>query len=166
MKRAWTVPVIVAAAALCSAEPKDVIKSYKFEVKQIPYKASPAFDPFVSLLPLKAGTAPEEWKVRIASLRLTSVILGKRKVAVFQESSGPSFSYILVSGALIGPDNKPIPGVEGSIEAIPGKREYRVILKQGVESVEFTLADERAKAAMKKASAGSGEGGGSSISSK
>lgn len=165
MRRACCTLVFAAVAALCSAEPKDVIKAHKFEVKPIRYGASLMPDPFVPLLPLKTGTESEGWKVRIASLKLTSVIMGKRKVAVFQESSGPGFAYILVSGALLGPDRKPIPGVEGSIEALPGKMEYRVVLKQGVESVEFTLTDEKAKGARKEAPAKAGDDG-SPISSK
>ena len=157
--------VLVMMAAVGSAEPKDVIKAYKFEVRPIEYKASFRPDPFVSKLPLKTSSAPEEWKVRIASLKLTSVIVGNRKVAIFRESSGPSFAYILVNGALLGPDHKPVPGVEGNIESLPAKGEYRVILKQGVESVEFTLAGEKAKAA-RKAAARQSAADGSSISSK
>ena len=102
-------------------------------------------DPFLPGVPLRAGFEAGGWRVRIGTLKLSSVIMGKQKVAVFKEMSGPNYSYILLNGILVGPDHKPIPGVEGTIEVMGGKGDYRVILRQGVESVIHTLANENAK---------------------
>lgn len=76
MRTFWSLLVLAATAALCRAEPKDVIKAYNLEVTPIEYKGSFRPDPFIPKVPLKAGASPEDWRVRIASLKLTSVILG------------------------------------------------------------------------------------------
>ncbi len=119
-------------------EPKDLIKSRKWEVQPVPYRTEGRPDPFLSQVPLKNVLREGQGRIRIVSLGLSTIIVGKRKVAIFKELHGPEFSYILVNGALIGPDHKPIPGVAGTIEALNGKAEYRVTLKQGGDKVEFT----------------------------
>jgi len=139
-------PAIVAAAVVAlgwgaaarAGEAKDAIKAHKWEIQPVPYHDEGRRDPFIPLVPLKSQQRPAEWRVRIVSLRLSTVIAGKRKVAVFKELHGPDYSYILVNGALIGPDHKPIPGIAGSIEAVNNKAEYRVVLKQGAEKVEYS----------------------------
>lgn len=128
----------VAAAPGRAGEPKDVIKGRKWEVQPAAYRDEGRRDPFQPLVPLKNVLREGEGKLRIVSLALSSVIVGKRKVAVFKELHGPDFSYILVNGALIGPDHKPIPGVAGVIEALNNKAEYVVTLKQGGDKVTFT----------------------------
>lgn len=126
------------AAARAGAEPKDDIKGRKWEIKPTVYRDEGRRDPFAPLIPLKNVMREGENKLRIVSLSLSSVIVGKRRVAVFKELQGPNYSYILVNGVLIGPDHKPIPGVAGSIEALNNKAEYLVVLKQGADKVEFT----------------------------
>ena len=131
---------LLAAAGLAGAadEPKDIIKNRKWEIQPVPYRTDGRHDPFQTQIPLKNVLREGEGRVRIVSLALSTIIVGKRKVAVFKELHGPEFSYILVNGALIGPDHKPIPGVAGTIEAINARAEYRVTLKQGGDKVEFT----------------------------
>jgi len=121
------------------------IKKYKFDISPISYRGKSEKDPFIPLVPLRAGFEGGGWKVRIGTLKLSSVIMGKQKVAVFKEMSGPSYSYILLNGILVGPDHKPIPGVAGIIEPMAGKGDYRVTLRQGAESVIHTLTNENAK---------------------
>ena len=123
----------------------DRIRKYKFDITPIEYRGKMNRDPFMPGVPLRAGFEGGGWKVRIGTLKLSSVIMGKQKVAVFKEMSGPGYSYILLNGILVGPDHKPIPGVEGVIEPMGSKGDYRVILRQGVESVIHTLVNENAK---------------------
>jgi len=150
------VPVLAAApdTGAPSTDSSVKIKKYRFEIRPIDYKGKLGADPFMPGVPLRAEAAGKTWKVRISTLKLSSVIMGKQKVAVFKESIGPIYSYILVNGILVGPDHKPIPGIEGSIEPMAKKGEYRVILRQGVDSVVHTLLDEDAK--YRKASEPSG----------
>ena len=131
--------LLVIAGPGVRAESKDTIKAHKYEVQAVPYNDSGHVDPFIPMVPLKTADQPGEWKARIASLRLSSVIVGRNKVAIFNELHGPVYSYILVNGALLGPDKKPIPGIAGTIE--PGGRpgEYRVRLRQGAEKVEYSM---------------------------
>ena len=147
-------PVLVYAAAPKAGVPTgptgdtanaDRIRKYKFEISPIDYRGKMDKDPFIPGIPLRAGFEGGGWKVRIGTLKLSSVIMGKQKVAVFKEMSGPSYSYILLNGILVGPDHKPIPGIEGTIEPMSGKGDYRVILRQGVDSVIHTLTNENAK---------------------
>lgn len=123
----------------------DRIRKYKFEISLIEYRGKLEKDPFIPGIPLRAGFEGENWKVRIGTLKLSSVIMGKQKVAVFREMSGPKYSYILLNGTLVGPDHKAIPGIEGVIETLGGKGDYRVTLRQGAESVIHTLVNENAK---------------------
>jgi len=146
-----------------AAEPKDTIKQAKLVVNQIAYRGDNRKDPFEPLVPLKSAQQGKNWKVRVASLRLSSVITGKQKVAIFKELHGPTFSYILVNGVLLGPDHNPIPGVAGTIEESrdrPG--EYRVVLTQGADKIEFTLINkelsEKRSAREQAKSARSGQG--------
>ena len=123
----------------------DRIKKYKFEISPIDYRGKKEKDPFIPGVPLRAGFEAGSWKVRIGTLKLSSVIMGKQKVAVFKEMSGPSYSYILLNGILVGPDHKPIPGIAGTIEPLGEKGDYKVTLRQGVESVVHTLTNENQK---------------------
>jgi hypothetical protein len=131
--------VAILAVGPALAEPKDTIKNHKYEVKSVPYNDAAHVDPFEPQVPLKTAETPGDWKVRIASLRLSSVIVGRSKVAVFNELHGPVYSYILVNGVLLGPDRKPVPGIAGVIEPgiLPG--EYRVTLRQGAEKVDYSI---------------------------
>jgi hypothetical protein len=147
-------PALVQAAAPKAAAPTgptgdtanaDRIRKYKFEITPIEYRGRLEKDPFIPGVPLRAGFEGGGWKVRIGTLKLSSVIMGKQKVAVFKEMSGPRYSYILLNGILVGPDHKPIPGIEGTIEKLGSKGDYRVILRQGADSVIHTLANENAK---------------------
>lgn len=130
---------LLLSAGPAGAEPKDVIKDHKFVIRSVPYNDNGHADPFSPLVPLKTADNPAEWKVRIDSLRLSSVIVGRSKVAIFNELHGPVYSYILVNGVLLGPDRKPVPGIAGIIEpaALPG--EYRVTLRQGADKVDYTI---------------------------
>ena len=121
------------------AEPRETIKSQKYEVQAVPYRDESREDPFVPRVPLKAVQSRDKWKVRIGGLRLSSVMSGKKRVALFTELYGPSFSYILVNSVLIGPDHRPIPGIAGSIEPLGTSGNYRVTLQQGTERVEHTF---------------------------
>ena len=129
-------PMVAAAA-----ESKDAIKGHKYEVLPTPYRDEGRQDPFAPLVPLRAVLRREDSKVRVASLILSSVIWGKRKVAIFNEVHGPRFSYILMNGVLIGPDHHPIPGVAGTIEPVGGRGSYRVVLKQGAERIEYSMSN-------------------------
>jgi len=136
---AGALAVLVLVAPRAGAEPKDTIKDHKYVIRSVPYNDNGHADPFVALVPLKTADNPGEWKVRIDSLRLSSVIVGRNKVAIFNELHGPVYSYILVNGVLLGPDRKPVPGIAGVIEpaALPG--EYRVTLRQGADKVDYTI---------------------------
>jgi hypothetical protein len=129
---------LVAGSLALAEEPREAIKKFKYEIQAIPYRASDQPDPFVPQVPLRMRQDPDQSKVRVTSLMLTSVMVGKRKVAVFREEAGPSFAYILVDGKLMGPDNKPVQGVRGTIEPMGRPGEYHVVLKQGWETIEFT----------------------------
>lgn len=131
--------VVAAAVARADSAPKDAIKGHKYEVRAVPYSDNAHADPFQPLVPLKTVESAADWKVRIASLRLSSVIVGRGKVAIFNELHGPVYSYILVNGVLLGPDRKPVPGVAGTIEPTGQTGEYRVTLRQGAEKVEYTM---------------------------
>ncbi len=128
-------------ASVLVAAPEHTIRQYKFEVQQIKYRDDGRKDPF-KLLARAGGvllsSRGKNWNVHIGSLKLSSVITGKRKVAIFKESYGPT-SYILVNGSLIGTDHKPIPGIAGRIESLNEHGAYRVILKQGVKEIEFEM---------------------------
>ncbi len=136
---AVTVRAADPAPAPDASKSRDTLKSQKYEVKAVPYRDEGRDDPFVAKVPLKAVQSRDRWKVRIGGLKLSSVMSGKKKVALFTESYGPSFSYILVNSVLIGPDHRPIPGIAGSIEPIGASGNYRVILQQGSERVEHTF---------------------------
>lgn len=125
-------------SAACAADPKDVIKAYKFEIRPLELRHILTSDPFRSRLPLESQAVPDSVKVRIISLYLTSVIVGRQKVAIFRELHGPSYSYILVNGVLLGPDRKPLPGIAGTIDPIDARGDYTVVLKQGGEVVRFS----------------------------
>lgn len=128
---AWSV-------ALCAD--KDVIKKYKFEINPVPFRSSAEINPFKTQVPLKvieSRGSDGQWKVRISTLKLTSVLVGQRKVAIFKEAHGPGYAYILVDGVLRGPDHNAIPGIEGKIEPIGDRGEFHVTLKQGIETIEF-----------------------------
>ena len=131
--------LLAAGPALADGANKDAIKAHKYEVRAVPYSDNAHGDPFSPLVPLKTAETPGEWKVRIASLRLSSVIVGRSKVAIFNELHGPVYSYILVNGVLLGPDRKPVPGIAGVIEPAEVPGEYRVTLRQGAEKVEYTI---------------------------
>ena len=151
-RRATVLVLALAAGAAAAGESKDAIKAHKWEIQPVPYRDEGRRDPFIPLVPLKAQPHSAEWRVRIVSLGLSSVVVGKRKVAVFKELHGPDYSYILVNGVLIGPDHKPIPGVAGTIEAINNRAEYRVVLKQGAEKVEYSMPNwELAETKIRKA---------------
>jgi len=122
-------------------DPKDIIKSHKFEIIRTDYHSDDRRDPFESQMPFKRIQKETSVKVRIGSLKLSSVITGKQKVAIFKELHGPSFSYILVNGVLLGPERQPIPGVAGTIEPLNRQGEYRVTLKQGADRIEFSLVN-------------------------
>ncbi len=166
MRRAAAVAaalVLALAAGRVRADAKDSIKGHKWEVRAVPYSDNAHPDPFRPMVPLKTAEAPADWKVRIASLRLSSVIVGRSKVAVFNELHGPTYSYILVNGALLGPDRKSVPGIAGVIEPgdLPG--EFRVTLRQGADKVEYTirnleLMNRKALRTARPAQGGSGAG--------
>ncbi|MEK7765513.1 MAG: hypothetical protein AAB368_04685, partial [bacterium] len=122
---------------------RDRIKKYVFEIRPIEFRVPAGLNPFIPLLPYKAAApgASSGWKVRISSLQLSSVLVGRKKVAIFKESWGPRYPYILVDGVLEGPDHKPVPGIEGIIEAGARRGEYHVTLRQGAESIEFNQVD-------------------------
>jgi hypothetical protein len=132
---------VLQSVVALAAEPRDAIKTHKYEIRPTPYRDEGRRDPFSPMVPLRAVRQRDEWKVRIASLELSSVIMGKKKVAIFNEVHGPRFSYILVNGVLIGPDHRPIPGIAGTIEPVGNRGEYRVVLKQGAERVEYAMAN-------------------------
>jgi len=123
-------------------EARAAIKAFVCEIKPTSYRTSDQPDPFIVQVPLKLHQDADQSKVRVTSLVLTSVMVGKRKVAVFRESAGPSFAYILVDGKLMGPDNKPVQGVRGTIEPMGRPGEYHVVLKQGWETIEFMQKNE------------------------
>jgi len=120
---------------------KDTIKGHKYEIQPTPYRDEGRVDPFSSLVPLRNVRRRDDWKVRIASLSLSSVIWGKKKVAILNEVHGPRYAYILMNGVLVGPDHRPIPGVAGTIEQLGGRAGYRVILKQGAERIEYAMTN-------------------------
>lgn len=132
---------LLQSGVVLAAEPREAIKGHKYEVRPTPYRDDGRRDPFAPMVPLRAVRQRDEWKVRIASLELSSVIMGKKKVAIFNEVHGPRYSYILVNGVLIGPDHRPIPGIAGSIEPVGNRGEYRVVLKQGAERIEYAMAN-------------------------
>ncbi len=136
---------LAASAGVCAD--KDTIKKYKFEVNPVPFRTGADINPFRSQVPLKVvegGSIKEgQWKVRISTLKLTSVMVGRRKVAIFKEAHGPGYAYILVDGVLRGPDHNAIPGIEGKIEPIGDRGEFHVTLKQGIETIEFDHVIER-----------------------
>ena len=135
----WAAMLLAASVARADGSNKDAIKAHKYEVRAVPYADNAHADPFLPLVPLKTVESTAEWKVRIASLRLSSVIVGRSKVAIFNELHGPVYSYILVNGVLLGPDRKPVPGIAGVIEPGTAPGEYRVTLRQGAEKVEYTI---------------------------
>lgn len=124
-----------------AAAPKDEIKQFRYETRRIVYHREKRKDPFNALTPLKNILRDKNWRVRIGSLKLSSVIVGRRKVAIFKEMHGPDFSYILVSGVLIGPDHEPISGIVGTIEPLSKQGDYRVVLKQGTDQVVQTISN-------------------------
>jgi len=132
---------VLLPAVASAAESRDAIKGHRYEIQPTPYSDEGRQDPFSPLVPLRAVKRREDWKVRIASLSLSSVIWGKRKVAIFNEVHGPRFAYILMNGILIGPDHRPIPGVAGTIEPAGVRGGYRVVLKQGAERIEFAMTN-------------------------
>lgn len=144
--------VLAAGAALAGDAEKERIKRFRFEIQPIEFHAPRGANPFMPLLPMRAAVKQNaaEWKLRIVSLKLSSVIAGRRKVAVFKESMGPGYPYLLVDGVLLGPDRKPVPGVAGSIEPAGRPGAWAVTLRQGADSIEFTqvdaLEDEKAAA--------------------
>jgi hypothetical protein len=152
--------VFAAAAALMMhsaglAEEKDVIKNYRFEVRPVAFRSTPAINPFKPKVPLKTvETADQKWKVRISTLKLTSVMVGRRRVAIFKEAHGPAYAYILVDGVLQGPDHRPIPGIEGKIEPLGDRGEFHVVLKQGVETIEFDHVIQRLREQSAKTQSG------------
>lgn len=159
---ALSMPAEAAPAPSTALTPEQAtakIKSYRFEVRPIEYKGQTGVDPFRPGVPMRAGTESKNWKVRIKTLKLSSVIVGRQRVAVFKESIGPTYSYVLVNGVLVGPDHKPIPGIEGSIEETGRRGDYRVTLRQGVETIVHTLADEEAKSRRAYGTAGSASSG-------
>ena len=123
-----------------AVEPRDFIKAYKFTPLLVEYSSGGRGDPFDPLVPLRTVRSRGKLKVRIESLRVSSVIVGKQKVAILKELHGPT-SYILVNSVLLGSDRKPIPGIMGMIEEINKYGEYRVILKQGADKVVFTVVN-------------------------
>jgi hypothetical protein len=130
---AWL--VLAPAAAGMADEPKDTIKKASLEIKRVPYRSEGRPDPFRMQAPLRTILQRDPWKVRVGSLSLSSVVVGRRRVAVFRDTFGMDYAYLLVDGVLLGPDHKPIPGVAGSIEPGEQRGEYRVTLKQGGERV-------------------------------
>jgi hypothetical protein len=131
--------VSLLVAAPSQADPKDTIKNHKYEIRAVPYNDGGHGDPFVPLVPLKQEERHDLRRVRIISLRLSSVIVGRSKVAVFNELHGPVYSYILVNGVLLGPDHKPVPGIAGVIEPTRLPGEYHVTLRQGAEKVDYSI---------------------------
>ncbi len=115
------------------------IKDYKFAVRAVEYKGKTEVDPFGPGIPMKTVVDRKDWKVRISTLKMSSVIVGKQKVAIFTEMIGPAYSYILRNGILVGPDHKPIPGIKGTLEETKRRGEFRVILQQGGETVVHTM---------------------------
>lgn len=139
--------IIVAAIAIADCaggaaaeEPRDFIKKYRFAPTLVEYSDGGRSDPFEPLVPLRMVKERDKLKVRIESLRVSSVLAGKHKVAIFTELHGPT-SYILVNSVLLGSDRKPIPGIMGMIEELNRYGEYRVTLKQGADKVVFTVAN-------------------------
>lgn len=126
-------PVLKAAAA-----PVDTIKNYKFKTVKTEYHIDKRDDPFISMDPLQTVPQDQKIKVRIVSLKLSSVISGRRKVAVFKELHGP-LTYYLVNDGLLGSDHSPIPDISGQIKELGKRGEFLVILKQGGEKREYTL---------------------------
>jgi hypothetical protein len=129
----------VEAAAAATGDAKEALKGRKFETLRIEYRQDERRDPFEAQVPFKRLQKETNAKVRIGSLKLSSVITGKQKVAIFRELHGPAYSYILVNGILLGPQRKPIPGVAGTIEPLNRQGEYRVTLKQGADRIDFSL---------------------------
>jgi len=129
---------VLAAAPAAGAEPKDVIKKFKTQAERIEYKDGERADPFEPLFPFRTKKSRDQMKVRIQSLKLSSVMSGRRKVAILKEVHGPA-SYILVDNVLLGADRKPIPGIAGIIEPLNEHGEFRVTLKQGGDEIVFTL---------------------------
>jgi hypothetical protein len=132
---------VLLPALVGAAEPKDAIKGHKYEIQPTPYRDEGRGDPFAPMVPLRAVRQRDDWKVRVVSLTLSSVIMGKRQVAIFNEVHGPRYSYILTNGVLIGPDHRPIPGVAGTIEPVGLRGGYRVVLKQGAERIEYAMTN-------------------------
>jgi hypothetical protein len=136
---AMVVSLSCVAVLACAAE-KDEIRKYKFEINRVPFKSTASINPFRPQVPLKATertSGDNQCKVRISTLKLSSVIVGRRKVAIFKEVHGPGYAYILVDGVLRGPDHNAIPGIEGKIEPLGDRGEFHVTLKQGIETIEF-----------------------------
>lgn len=133
---------LVAVAGLMArsswAAPRDVIKTFVFEPQRVEYKDGGRVDPFEPLVPFRQIKKRKKLVVRIESLKLSSVMTGRRKIAILKELHGPT-SYILVNNILMGSDRKPIPGIAGSIAAINKYGEYRVTLRQGADKVVFTM---------------------------
>ncbi len=125
-------------AGTASAGPQDTIKNFVFESQRVEYKDGGRVDPFEPLMPFRQVKKSKKLVVRIESLKLSSVMTGRRKIAILKELHGPT-SYILVNNILLGSDRKPIPGIAGSITAINKYGEYRVTLQQGVDKIVFTM---------------------------
>ena len=140
-----------AAPAPDASKSRDAIKAQKYEVQPVPYRSESRDDPFDPKVPLKTVQSRDRWKVRIGGLRLSSVVTGRKRVALFTETFGPSFAYILVNNVLIGPDHRAIPGIAGIIEPLGNTGNFKVTLRQGTEKVEHTFIkldeDMRARAA-------------------
>lgn len=132
-------PARAAEPAPDNSKARETIKSQKYEVQPVPYRDEGREDPFVSKVPLKAAQSRDRWKVRIGGLRLSSVMSGHKRVALFTETYGPSYSYILVGSVLIGPDHRAIPGIAGTIEPLGTTGNFKVTLRQGTEKVEQTF---------------------------
>jgi len=152
---------LLQSGVVLAAEARDAIKTHKYEIRPTPYRDEGRRDPFAPMVPLRAVRQRDDWKVRIASLELSSVIMGKKKVAIFNEVHGPRYSYILVNGVLIGPNHRPVPGIAGSIEPVGNRGEYRVVLKQGAERIEYAMANWNASSQKNARSGGKGRAAGS-----
>ncbi len=164
---ALAVAVVISAVSgsrAAESENSKVIKDFSYEIQAVAYKGTEAVNPFLPMVPLRVAALVEDqgWKVSISGLRLTSVMVGRRKVAVFKEAHGPNYAYILVDGVLRGPDNNAIPGIEGKITPVGDRGEFHVTLKQGIHTLEFdhviqTLRERSARRAAAEASKSSGE---------
>lgn len=135
----FPVRALAADPAPDASKARDTIKSQKYEVQPVPYRDEGRDDPFMPKVPLETVQSRDQWKVRIGGLRLSTVVSGRNRVALFTEISGLTFAYMLVNNVLLGPDHRPIPGIAGTIEPLGSTGNFRVTLRQGTEKVEHTF---------------------------